>query len=212
MPRELEWIHSRIDAFGKRERLSNWRAHVGVAKLGEHASVNVFDQRMDDALGMDDDLDRFSRGSEQPVGLDYFEPLIHHRRRIHTDLAAHDPVRVGACFIRRHRREVRGRACPERSARSGEQDAANADRRRIAFLLQRQTLKDRIVLTVDRQQRCATRIDRLHESGAADHQRFLVGEQDSLARACGGERRRESGGTHDRSEHGVHFGKCCHRA
>ena len=43
-----------------------------------------------------------SRQPEQQRGLDDLQPLVHERRRIHRDLAAHFPFRVRAGLLRRH--------------------------------------------------------------------------------------------------------------
>ena len=61
-----------------------------------------------------------SRGdAEQPVRLDHLEALVHHRRRVDRDLAAHRPVRmrarlVGRDVVRASRRRACGTARPTR--------------------------------------------------------------------------------------------------
>jgi hypothetical protein len=68
--------------------------------------------------GWIDDLDALGREVEQPAGLDDLERLVHHRRGVDRDLAAHDPVRVRAGLVGRDARE-RGRvARAERAART----------------------------------------------------------------------------------------------
>ena len=103
----------------------------GLPELREHRAVDVLDQRMDDALRMDDDLDRLARRAEQPVRLDHLEALVHHRRRVDRDLAAHRPVRMRARLRPASRaRSSSSGARAERPARRGEQDAPHAGARR----------------------------------------------------------------------------------
>ena len=52
------------------------------------------DQRVDDRLRVHDDVDPLVRRAEQPVRLDHLEALVHQRRRVDRDLAAHRPGRV----------------------------------------------------------------------------------------------------------------------
>ena len=62
--------------------------------MGDHASVPVFYQGMDDALWMDQDIDcRFGQ-IEQPTGFDHFQRLVHHCRGIDRDFFPHRPVGV----------------------------------------------------------------------------------------------------------------------
>ena len=164
---------------------------------------------MDDALRMNDDFDRIARRAEEPMRFDDFEALVHHRRRIDRDFATHRPIRMSAGFVRRDAREIRRRTCAKRSARSRQQDATNACGPRRTRVARRQTLENRVVLAVDRQQRRAALFDCRHEQCAADHQRFLVGEQDAFARTRGGERRCKARGADDRSEHRIDVGQRC---
>ncbi len=50
---------------------------------------------MDYALRVDDDLDLFVGEVEKPAGLDDLQPLVHQGCRVHGDLRAHTPRRVG---------------------------------------------------------------------------------------------------------------------
>ena len=79
------------------------------------------------------------------------------------------------------------RRLSERTARSGQQYAANADCLEIAREAARQRLENRVVLAVDRQQRRATGPRGLHEHGAGGDERFLVGEQHFLSGPRGSE-------------------------
>src|SRR5215471_1971671 len=124
-----------------------------MTELRKHGSIDVFDQRVNDAFGMDEDVDALARQAEQPVRLDDLETLVHHRRRIHADLPSHYPVRMGTGFVSTHRMEFLQRTLAERSTRRGEKNAADAGLRRIACIACRQALKDRVVLAIERQQR-----------------------------------------------------------
>ncbi len=64
---------------------------------------------------------------EQQVRLDHLQALVHQRRRVDRDLAAHHPVGMGAGLLGRHCGELIGRRrAQERPARSGEQNPAYA--------------------------------------------------------------------------------------
>ncbi len=161
----------------------------GLPSCASTDAVNVLDHRMDDALRMDHDLDRSRADAEQPVRLDHLEPLVHHRRRVDGDLAAHHPVRVRARFVRRDLREIRqrracGTARPTRSAgcgarrpRAGSRAYAGGRHWKIALCS----------LSIGSSVAPPASTAR-HEHRAADHQRFLVGEQHALAGARGRER------------------------
>ena len=171
-----------------RQAVGDRHAHVGRAELRQHRAVAADDHRMDDALRMDHDADLLGLQVEQPARLDHLERLVHHRRRIDRDLAAHHPVRVGAGLVGRHVGQRRRVARAERPARGGQHDVVDA--RRPGRAVFGQALEDRRVLAVDRQQRRAALAHRLHEQRAADDQRLLVGEQQALAGARRGEARR----------------------
>ncbi len=117
---------------GKPERVGDRRAHVRVAELREHRAVDVLDQRVDDALGMDDDLDRLGRDVEQPVRLDHLEALVHHRRRVDRDLASHHPVRDGRTPLGRDRVELAQRQACGTARRTPSARCAARRRRRAA--------------------------------------------------------------------------------
>ena len=57
-------------------------------------AVAQVDERVDDRLRVHDHVDPVVRRSEQVVGLDQLEALVHQRRRVDRDLAAHVP---GGC-------------------------------------------------------------------------------------------------------------------
>ena len=203
--RQAERCHTRRDALRPCQRLRDRRAHVGIAELREHRAVDVFDQRVDDALGMDDDLDLLPRRTEEPMRLDDFEALVHHRRRIDRDLAAHAPARMGTGLLRGNAGKLAEWRGAERAARCGKQDPPYAALFRRACIARRETLKDRVVLAVDRQQRCAAFPHGRHEDAAREHQSLLVGKQNALARARRRKRRRESRSAYDSGDDGIDF-------
>ena len=62
--------------------------------MGEDGAIGKLDEAVDDALRMDDHLDLIEGQVEKPHGLHHFETLVHERRRVDGDLAAHRPGRV----------------------------------------------------------------------------------------------------------------------
>jgi hypothetical protein len=179
-----------------------------MAKLGQNRSVNVLDQRMDDAFRVHYDLDPLRRQAEQPMRFDHFEALVHHGGGVYADLAPHHPIRMGTGFGRGHAREFRDRPCPKRTARRGEKYPAHTGLPRVARVAQRQALENRVVLAVNGEQRRAAPRRRRHEHGATDDERFLVGEQDALAGAGGGKRGPQTGRPDDRCHDGIRAAPC----
>ncbi len=88
------------EAFRPGKCVGDGRAHVRRTELGEHGAVHVFDQRVHDALSVDDDLDLLGGEAEEQTGFDQLEPLVHESGRIHRDLAAHHPVRMRTGLLR----------------------------------------------------------------------------------------------------------------
>ncbi len=93
------------------------------------------------------------------------------------------------------------RARAERAARGGQDDLVDAPRPGGRIL--RQRLEDRRMLAVDGQQRRPALAHRAHEQLAADHQRLLVGQQQPLAGARGGQARAKPGRADDGGHHGI---------
>ena len=71
----------------------------GLPSCASIDAVDVFDQRVHDALRMHDHFDLRGRQAEQQAGLDQLQALVHQRRRIHRDLAPHDPARMRARLV-----------------------------------------------------------------------------------------------------------------
>ena len=73
--------------------------HVGGADLGLDRAVCVFDEGVDGALWVDDDLNFLVGHVEEPVRLDDLEALVHQGRGVDGDLVAHAPGRVSEGFL-----------------------------------------------------------------------------------------------------------------
>src|SRR5262249_7595646 len=84
---QIEGLYTGVDALWPRERVRDRGAHVRSAELCEYRAVDVFDQRMHDALRVHDDLDLRRGRPEQQTGLDELQPLVHERRGVDRDLA-----------------------------------------------------------------------------------------------------------------------------
>ena len=152
---------------------------------------------MHDALRMYHHLDHFCGRIEQPVRFDDFEPLVHHGRRINGDFPAHHPVRVRASLNRGDVVELADRPRAERPAGCGKNDSSYADISQTIAKIARQRLKDRVMFTIDWQQRRAILHYRIHENSSRHYQRFLVGKQHRFACPCSSERRWQAGGSDD---------------
>ena len=104
-----------------RDRVLDRQAHVGGAQLGLERAVAEADGRVDDRLGVDDDLDPVVGHAVEPVRLDDLEALVGEGRRVDRDLGAHRPGRVAQGQLGRDAGERRDRQCrgtgrPTRSA------------------------------------------------------------------------------------------------
>ena len=139
------------------------------------------DQRVHDRLRVHDDVDAVVRRAEQVVGLDHLEALVHQRRRVDRDLAAHRPGRVRRAPPRRSRRRAR-RAC---GRGTGPPEAVITSRSTAPGGSPREQLVQRRVLGVDRDQLRAGGLGQRRHQLAADDQRLLVGQRevDALGRA-----------------------------
>ena len=146
--RQVERRQRRRPAVRVRERVLNRQPHVGHADLRDHRSIDEFDHRVHDRLRVHDDVDLVGPQAEQPVGLDDLQAFVHQRRRINRDLAAHAPRRMLQRVGGRHIRQLRESAPAKRSARRRQHDPLHLGRATAV-----QTLVDRVVLAVDRQDR-----------------------------------------------------------
>ena len=153
--REVERRHGHVDAIGMVQRVGDRHPHVGVPEVRERGAVAEPDERVHDRLRVHDDVDPVVRRAEQPVRLDHLEALVHQRRRVDRDLAAHRPGRVPERVLDADPRELGQAAAAERAARGRQRQAL--DRARPLAIDQ---LVQRRVLRVDRDQLRAGRLAR----------------------------------------------------
>ena len=98
-------------------------AHIGGAQLGLQGAIDELDGRVNDALGVDDHLDRLVADIVQPVRLDDLQALVREGRRVDRDLLRPSATSGGGGPSRasptRGPPDRRGTARPRRSARAG---------------------------------------------------------------------------------------------
>ena len=150
---------------------------------------------MDDRLRVHDDVDAVVRRAEQVVGLDDLEALVHQRRRVDGDLAAHRPRRVLERLLDGDVLELGARAPAERAARRGEHELVDRARR-----LAGEQLVQRGVLGVDGDDLRAGGLGERHDELAADDERLLVGQREVDALPQRRDRRAEPRGADQRVE------------
>ena len=102
-------------------RRRSGRACPGWPRCASVAPSHRLDERVDDRLRVHDDVDPVVRRAEQPVRLDHLEALVHQRRGVDRDLAAHRPGRVRERLRDGHALQLgaacgRGTGRPRRSA------------------------------------------------------------------------------------------------
>ena len=191
-------------AVGIGQRVLDRKSHVRGAQLGLQGAVHEPDGRVDDALRVDDHLDRVVADIVQPVRLDDLQALVGERRRVDRDLGAHRPGRVAERLLRRDRGELRRRRVEERPARCRQDE--RRDRR--PSIRRRGTARSpsapsrsggarRAGWRTGRRGRvAATRggqsARERHDEVAAGDERLLVGRGDDLAGAQRGEDRAEA--------------------
>ena len=130
---------------GPRQGVLDGDAHVRESELSLEGAVDELDERVDEALGVDEDVDPLVGDIVQPARLDDLQALVHERRGIDGDLGAHRPGRVRQGVRGRGRRQPLGRPSrgTDRPMRSG------AAARPIAIRSPGQALPERRVLRVD---------------------------------------------------------------
>ena len=193
---KVEPLRRRRHPLGPGERISDRDPHVGTAELGEHRAVDKLDQRMDHRLWVDHDIKLFRRQSEQVVRLDQLEPLIHQSRRIDRDFGAHRPIGMRDGLGRGGSADGFGRRGAERATARGQDDSCD-----IVGAASRKTLKNRIVLAVDRQQGRAARGSCIGHQRAGGDQSFLVRERDRAPGLDGRHYGSQPGAADDRRDH-----------
>ena len=131
---------------------------------------------MNDTLGMNHDLDMIRMRTEQPVRLDHLQTFIHHGRRVHGNFATHAPVRMCNRLLGRNLIERGNIAVKEGPTGRSQENLAYAMCLRCTLITERQALENRVVFTIDRQQRCATGSHCIHEQGARHDQRLFISQ------------------------------------
>ena len=74
---EIEPAPGGAQALGPAEAIKNGQLHIGPAELGQHRGIGQLNHRMNDRLGVDDDLDVVVVEAKQVVGLDHLQALVH---------------------------------------------------------------------------------------------------------------------------------------
>ena len=147
-------------------------------------------------------VDPVGRHAEQPVRLDHLEALVHQRRRVDGDLAAHPPRRMAAA----RRPAVTSASARRDRPRNGPPDAVRISRRTSAGSRPcRHWWMALCSLSTGRIGDAAARAPPPSRA-AGHHQHFLVGERDRLARVDRGQHRLEAGGARRGAQHDVDVG------
>ena len=149
---------------------------------------------------MDDDVDPLVGDAEEVVRLDHLEALVHQRRRVDRDPAAHLPGRMVKRVADADVAEVP--AAAEGAAGGGDEEALDR-----AGRLATDQLVERRVLGVDRQELRSGRLGERHHQLAAEHEALLVGERDVDPRGQRDHGRGEAGGADDAVEDEVGLGR-----
>ena len=134
------------------QRVLDRQAHVRQAELRFDRAVHEFDQRMDDALVVDDDVDLVEASPNSQWASITSRPLF---RSVAESMVILGPMLQVGCFSASAgvTRATRHSTIAKSAARGRQQQATDALGVRLLAL---QTLPDSAVLTIDREQRRAT--------------------------------------------------------
>ena len=166
--------------------------------MGHDAPVDKADQRMHDALRMHQHLDLIRGKAEIFAGLDQFQRLVEHRRRVDGNPLAHRPVRM------RHRLGQRGfgdlirRPIAEWPPGGG--DDHPFDR---SDVFARQGLKHRRMFAVYGQDGGTVALCLGHQQRPGGHKAFLVGQRQSRTLAQGVKAGRKASSANDGRHHPI---------
>src|SRR6266567_8011476 len=142
---------------------------------------------MHDALWMDNNFNALHLDSEKPVRLDHLEPFVEQRCGIDCDLWSHVPGRMLERLLRRDRIEFIAGQFTKWSTGCGENDATNISGLKCgsAAIFQGtkapptlQTLKNRVVLAVHRQNVHIVLKRFAHHDFACHYQNFLARDRE----------------------------------
>ena len=148
---------------------------------------------MDDALGVDIDLNPVHRQAEEHRGLDHLQGLVHHSGGIDGDLGPHAPVGMLQGLGRGDLLQELRLPGAERPPRGGEPQTPD-----IRPALALEGLEDGAMFAVHRQEGHAALVGQGHDQGAGGHQGLLVGQGHRQVRP----NRRQGGLETHRPHHG----------
>ena len=109
--------------------------------------------------------------AKQPFGFDHFEPLVHHRGRINSDLSSHFPIRMFESLYFCHSLQLFHSTCTERTSGSSQDNFLY----RIAYL-SGQTLEDGRMFRIDRQNSYPMFCDRFVDQFSGYDQSLFVSQ------------------------------------
>ena len=185
---------------GEEQGVLNRQTHVRWGKLGDHRTVFVFHQRMNDRLGVNNDRQFLGGQAEQPASLDHLKSLVHHRGRIDRDLRPHPPVGVIERFFDGNPFHLFAGMMPKRAAAGGEDQPSDI---LAASALKR--LEDRAVFAVDGNQFGSGPPCQVDDQRSGDNERLLVRDTDPLARLDRGPRPAQARRPDNGGHHSIHF-------
>mmetsp|Transcript_83016 Transcript_83016/g.216697 ORF Transcript_83016/g.216697 Transcript_83016/m.216697 type:complete len:224 (-) Transcript_83016:201-872(-) len=143
------------------------------------------------------------------MGLDYLQALVHHCRRVDSDLGAHVPIRVRRRPLSQHlwvgRLHLFDGHVPERAAAARQDNLLDAVLRHALH-----ALEDRRVLRVDGEHVHAILLEHRRDHGAASDQGLLVRQGDVLASFDGLYGGYQASAADDASDDGLRFFEAGH--
>src|ERR1700722_11900689 len=131
---------------------------------------------MDCRLRMDDDIDFVEAHAEEPAGFNHFETLVHQCGRVDCDSVAHFPVGMGESLLGGYAAKFRNRSFSKWAAGSGKHKPLY-----FAILAGSQTLVDRVVLAVNREEGYFISLHCGHDLSPSHLKDLFIGESDLLA-------------------------------
>ena len=159
---------------GVRECQLDGYPHVGCAQLCLHGSVGKLHRTVHYALRVHHYLYLMRVNVEEPLGLYYFEALVHHARRVYRYLGSHVPVGMLERHSGRHRFEL----CAGEGAEGA--SAGCQDNLLDGTHLAHQALEDGTVLAVNGQYRHFLLEAKPCHQFACHYERLFVGQRNGL--------------------------------
>ena len=171
---QIQWRHSSIDTIGPCKAIGNWGPHIWIAHLRQHRAIQVLDHRVDNTLGMNHHLHSLRLQVKNPTRFNKFQALVHQGRRINRNLAPHGPIGMSTRLVRCGLSHLLITPAAKGSARGRQQHFTDTLVAWCRLIVDRQTLKNCIVLTVNGQQSGPRFTHRLHQQMPSHYQRFFV--------------------------------------